>query len=146
MSLLRARCSIFARTSSRLPAATQNLASKRYATGDAKIDSNTHPDVAKTSVDGASGKDTKEAQPKLFSAGEPDQDASHEVQQHNKEVDQRAHKPNEKNTDKDVENDKVEKGFWSGKFSLTGWRNRSTLDGIANYAAMTGEKGSGAQG
>lgn len=68
------------------------------------------------SVEGASGKSEKEAKPQILNQSPPkDGEASAEVNKHNEEMANRADKPSEKATDADVENDKVNKGFWSGE-------------------------------
>ena len=69
-------------------------------------------------VEGESGKNTKAAQPKIYSASPPkDEDAPEDVRQHNREMDQRADRPAEKVKDEDIEKDKVGKGFWNGQYS-----------------------------
>ena len=66
-------------------------------------------------VEGASGKTPEKAQPKLYSENPPkDEEASQDVKEHNEQMSKRADKPSEKVKDEDVENDKVNKGFWSG--------------------------------
>jgi hypothetical protein len=67
-------------------------------------------------VGGDSGKSERKAQPKILSTSPPkESEASEEVKQHNKEMDQRADKPAERVKDEDVEKDKVGKGFWTGE-------------------------------
>ena len=66
-------------------------------------------------VEGASGKTTDNAQPKILSSSPPKEGEQQDVDQHNKEMTQRAERPSEKVTDDDVEKDKVGKGFWGGK-------------------------------
>jgi hypothetical protein len=63
-----------------------------------------------------SGKSEGKAQPKILSTSPPkESDASEEVKQHNREMDQRADRPAEKVKDEDVEKDKVGKSFWTGE-------------------------------
>ena len=67
-------------------------------------------------VEGESGKDTKAAQPKIYSESPPkEEDLSEEVRQHNREMDQRADRAAAKVKDEDVDKDKVGKGFWAGE-------------------------------
>jgi hypothetical protein len=67
-------------------------------------------------VEGESGKETKAAQPKIYSASPPkDDEASEEVRQHNREMDQRADRAAAKVKEEDIEKDKVGKGFWAGQ-------------------------------
>lgn len=61
---------------------------------------------------------TKGAQPKILNQSPPDENnASEEVKAHNKEVDKRADRPQEKVKGEDVEKDKVPKGYWQGSKS-----------------------------
>ncbi|KAI7085242.1 hypothetical protein KC356_g6095 [Hortaea werneckii] len=52
------------------------------------------------------------AQPRILN--DPPPSASGEVEQHNREMDQRAEKSHEKVRAEEVEKDKVPKGFWAG--------------------------------
>lgn len=62
-------------------------------------------------------KGTQGAQPKILNESPPKEgSASADVEQHNRELDQRAEQAHEKVRDEDIEKDKVGKGFWSGKF------------------------------
>lgn len=80
----------------------------RYASGAARTD--------RTAADGASDKTQETAQPKILNRNPPkDGDAPEDVKKHNEEMAQRADKPSMSASDKDVENDKVGKGFWGGK-------------------------------
>ena len=109
MSLLRATRRPIRLQIPFLPPATTSLLAKRHYAG---------PNVASTKADDASDKSKKDAQPKILSTSPPkDAEASEDVKQHNREMDQRADRPSEKVTDKDVENDKVHKGFWSGEIT-----------------------------
>lgn len=55
------------------------------------------------------------AQPRILKDSPPDEDnASDEVRAHNKEVDRRADRPQEKVKAEEVEKDKVPKGYWQG--------------------------------
>ena len=66
-------------------------------------------------VEGESGKSPDQAEPKLYSKSPPkEEEAPQDVQEHNKNVNQRFDRPNEKVKDEDIEKDKVSKGFWSG--------------------------------
>ncbi|KAI6865634.1 hypothetical protein KC338_g4990 [Hortaea werneckii] len=53
------------------------------------------------------------AQPRILN--DPPPSASGEVEQHNREMDQRAEKSHEKGRAEEVEKDKVPKGFWAGQ-------------------------------
>lgn len=65
----------------------------------------------KSSTPDKSSKGTQGAQPKIFSASPPsDGEASQDVKNHNKDMDNRAEK--EKVSSKDAEKDKVGKKFW----------------------------------
>lgn len=55
------------------------------------------------------------AQPKILNDSPPDENnAPQDVKEHNKEVDKRADRPQEKVKGDDVEKDKVPKGYWGG--------------------------------
>ncbi|RMY88364.1 hypothetical protein D0861_04864 [Hortaea werneckii] len=56
------------------------------------------------------------AQPRILN--DPPPSASGEVEQHNREMDQRAEKSHEKVRAEEVEKDKVPKGFWAGELFL----------------------------
>ena len=72
------------------------------------------------SVEGESGKSTKEAQPKILSQSPPkDDEASEEVREHNRDMDRRAERAAEKVKDEDIDKDKVHKGFWTGECHLS---------------------------
>lgn len=91
----------------------------RPATSSLLLQHRSASSVASTSVDGESNKTKKDAEPKILSTSPPkESDASEDVKQHNKEMDQRADRPTEKVTEEDVEKDKVHKGFWSGEAIL----------------------------
>ncbi|KAI7205571.1 hypothetical protein KC316_g660 [Hortaea werneckii] len=64
----------------------------------------------------SSNKSTQGARPKILSDSPPQQPGKMpgEVEIHNKEMDQRAEKANEKVRAEDLERDKVPKGFWAG--------------------------------
>lgn len=65
-------------------------------------------------------KGTQGAQPKILNESPPASgQGSQDVEDHNREMDQRAEKANMKVKDEDVEKDKVGKGFWSGKRDST---------------------------
>ena len=93
----------FARTST----PSRSALAQRYAS--------TEQQPGKT-VEGASGKSQQKAQPKIYSESPPkNNEASEEVQKHNREMDARAERPAERVKEEDYEKDKVGKGFWSGK-------------------------------
>lgn len=89
------------------------------------------------------------AEPKILNENPPkDGEAPADVEQHNRDMDQRAEKAHEKASNADAEKDKVGKGFWSGRSSLntsspvkcdfhtntdgsyrTGRRRQATIDG-----------------
>lgn len=58
-----------------------------------------------------SSKRTQGAQPKILNESPP-AEPSGEVKEHNRDMEQRAERANEKVSDEDVEKDKVGKGFW----------------------------------
>lgn len=61
-------------------------------------------------------KGVKGAQPKILNENPPtEKNASEEVKQHNREVDQRAERANEQVSNEDAEKDKVPKDFWAGE-------------------------------
>ncbi|EMC92765.1 hypothetical protein BAUCODRAFT_261783 [Baudoinia panamericana UAMH 10762] len=61
-------------------------------------------------------KGTQGAQPKILADSPPPSDeASKDVQEHNRDMDKRAEKANEKVSEEDYEKDKVPKGFWGGE-------------------------------
>ncbi|RMY44192.1 hypothetical protein D0865_10726 [Hortaea werneckii] len=65
--------------------------------------------------------DASSPQPRILNDPPPpasgQQGAPGEVEQHNREMDQRAEKPHPKGrAEEDVEKDKVPKGFWAGEF------------------------------
>ena len=89
---------------------SRSALAQRYASTDQQPGKN---------VEGASGKDTNKAQPKIYSESPPkNSDASEDVQKHNREMDARAERPAERVKEEDIEKDKVGKGFWSGKLQL----------------------------
>ena len=92
-------------TLSRLPrtyTVQPSIVARRYVSGQQNPGDN---------VEGASGKAKEQAQPRIHGAKHPeDKNASEDVQAHNKEMDRRAE-------GKDKE-DKVGKGFWSGRLSI----------------------------
>ncbi|KAK6395713.1 hypothetical protein LTR65_010733 [Meristemomyces frigidus] len=60
-------------------------------------------------------KGTQGAQPKIFNESPPAEgQGSKDVEDHNRDMDNRAEKAHSKVSDKDAEKDKVGKGFWSG--------------------------------
>ena len=65
----------------------------------------------------SNSKGTQGAQPKILADSPPSEggNAPGEVQQHNKEMNQRAEQAAEKVRDEDIEKDKVPKGFWAGE-------------------------------
>ncbi|KAK3703157.1 hypothetical protein LTR37_014634 [Vermiconidia calcicola] len=89
--------------------------SKRHYPG-----SRTQDDKA-PSVEGASGKDEKKAQPKILNKSPPEsQDESQDVKDHNKDMDKRAERRTDKSNPEHAENDKVDKDFWSGSSKVGG--------------------------
>ena len=73
----------------------------------------------KSSDSAATNKDVKGvkgAQPKILNENPPSGDeASEEVKQHNREVEQRAEKAHEQVSNEDAAKDKVPKSFWAGE-------------------------------
>lgn len=62
---------------------------------------------------------TNGAQPKILKDSPPDESsASEEVKAHNKEVERRAERPQDKVKGNDIEKDKVPKGYWQGSECL----------------------------
>ncbi|KAK3705391.1 hypothetical protein LTR37_013364 [Vermiconidia calcicola] len=90
-----------------------------FATSSSRC-SRTQDDPA-PSVDGASGKDEKRAQPKLYNKSPPEsQDESEDVKNHNKDMDKRAERRTDTSNPEHAENDKVDKDFWSGSSKVGG--------------------------
>lgn len=72
--------------------------------------------ASKSGSNEASKKGTSEAQPKILADNPPAQgEESEEVARHNREMEQRADRPQEKVANEDAQKDKVHKGFWSGE-------------------------------
>ena len=108
-------------------------------------------------VEGASGKTSDKAEPKLYSDSPPkDADAPQDVKEHNEQMSKRADRPTEKVKDEDVEKDKVNKGFWSGtyklffskfgRFGLRVYGRSGTREGGRSYWALNVCHGAGRSG
>lgn len=80
----------------------------------------------------------KGAEPKILNENPPSEEAP-EVQQHNKEMEQRAERAETKISNEDAEKDKVPPGFWSGECACGRARMAGTND-IA-YTGQGGTKG-----
>ena len=73
-------------------------------------------DTQATAADGASDKTPQNAEPKILNRSPPSgKEQPGEVQEHNKNINQRAKKPAGKATEEDAKNDKVSKDFWKGE-------------------------------
>lgn len=108
-----------AKTMPRLPASTlprfaRTSTIPRTAFAQRSLQTNQKPGAE--TVEGASGKDTKHAQPKILNVSPPkEEDLPEDVKEHNRDVARRVEKPADQIGDQRSDKDKVDKEFWAGR-------------------------------